>query len=284
MTTPQDRAYFTAAAVRGYLGAAGMYLAAVVQQNPDLSMDQVLKRADVEASLVQAYTDAQAYVTEAVQEAWDAGGGDQRSHVLKSLMRDVREAYADISHFRKLLRQAKSAPREVTEQYARALAIRNSLTVQHAASASALENKIVTAGVRDLAKTYKRWVAHPENPTCCFWCRRLHGVTIPLTADFGSYLGGPAALSGTGRLTQPPKPYLGILQGPQLHPWCNCDLIIVPAGAAPAASQEAGSRPSFLSASAVRAMPPSKFRMLIEFLRAAAHELGMVLERLLKSS
>lgn len=284
MTTLADIAAYTAAAVRGYLAAAGMYLEAVVQQNPGLSITQLLQRADVAASLDQAFLDARDYVTEAVQQAWDGGGADE-SAVYRHLVKDAEGSYSHTrqAHLRALLRVSHD-PRETVEQFARELALHNSMTVQHAAAASALESRLTAAGSQpDAHLLAKRWVAHPENPACCFWCRRLHGVTIPLHADFTPHLGGPAALSGTGWLTQPPKPYRGHLQGPPLHPWCECDLKIVSLlSETEVGSAEArdGSALPFLASSHIRAMPEARYRALTEFLRAAAHELGMVLERL----
>ena len=93
----------------------------------------------------------------------------------------------------------------------------------------------------------KRWRRNPSSASC-IWCRRLDGVTIGLRDSFAPYLGGPTVLnSGSARrvatpagaakyklpvgapiiYTHPPQLYHGDLQGPLLHPFCECRLEIV---------------------------------------------------------
>jgi hypothetical protein len=280
---PDDVAAYTAAAVRGYLVAAGLYLEAVAQQNPGLTAAQLLARADVRASLQQSFTDAEAYVREQVTEAWEKTGASVSSPVLADLVRDIDGIYGrGPEYMERLLRESRKSVRETVEGYARNVALRNSMTVQFAIRAGTTEAQVGEAAKLSL-RPRKRWKAHPENPSCCFWCRRLHGVTIGLHDSFLSYLGGPAALSGTGRLTRPPRPYAGRLQAPPLHPWCECELVVVTEDAGTVA-EEAGegysALPSLVSSAEVRAMPEEKYRLLVEYLRAAMHELGRMLQRL----
>jgi hypothetical protein len=148
----------------------------------------------------------------------------------------------------------------------------------------------------------KRWRAHVESPTCCYWCRRLNGVTIGLRESFAPYLGGPAAMPQSrerrvatpagerkyglpaGRkivLTHPPRPYHGRLQGPLLHPFCRCWLEIVRTGDIGDASPDNGQAPAgFVSADDVRDMPEDDYQASLAFMEAAVHELEQVLRRL----
>lgn len=60
--------------------------------------------------------------------------------------------------------------------------------------------------------THKTWLSRLA-PNTCSYCRRLHGVTIPLDDSFAPY----AVAAGFA------KPYGG-LYGPPLHPSCRCTL------------------------------------------------------------
>lgn len=158
----------------------------------------------------------------------------------------------------------------------------------------------------------KRWVRNPRSDSCV-WCRRLDGITIAVTASFAPYLGGPAVLprasarrvateAGARRYglpvgapiiyTHPPPLYHGELQGPLLHPFCECRLEIARSAGGPAVPSGGGqeetaagrSQPpasgSFLAASDVRAMPEDEYLADLALLRAASHELGQVMRRL----
>lgn len=156
-------------------------------------------------------------------------------------------------------------------------------------------------------RVMKRWARNPLSDSC-IWCRRLDGVTLPPGESFAPYLGGPAVLHGASArrvatpagaaryklpvgapiiYTHPPRLYHGDLQGPLLHPFCECKLEIVRAPGPPAVpSEQAAGRghpaPSggYLAASDVRAMPEDQYQADLAFLRAAAQELGQVMRRL----
>jgi hypothetical protein len=98
--------------------------------------------------------------------------------------------------------------------------------------------------------------------------------------SFLPHLGGPADLTGHGRLTQPPRPYRGELQGPPLHPHCRCRLAVVTeaSGADRDSAEPAAYR--FVTAAQIRALPEEKYKGLTAFLRAAVHELAQALARL----
>lgn len=262
--------------VREYLAAAIAYIREAAEEDPSQTVSEVLERQDVRDMVGATFGEARSYVIEALLEDWAEGGGEEEA-VLNHLLGDVDRLYGGFT-------PAHAARRlhDEGEKWARTLALRSMMAVQHAARYSA-QTAVLERAEQDDPGQFKRWKAHPENPACCFWCRRLHGVTIPLRADFGPYLGGPAILSSGGRVTHPPKTYHGKLLAPPLHPWCECELEIVSPGGARVPSAGAGEGLSalpFLASSDIRAMPSAKYRLLIEYLRAAAHELGLVLRRL----
>lgn len=267
------------AVVREYLTSVSRYISAVQAQSPGLTPAQVLERPDVKAAIDEAVAEARDYAHRDLLEAWDAAGS-QNQVTLNHLKADIDKAYGTEYGLRHVL----AGPADIADAYARRVALRNSLTVQFGGRYSA-ESVVLELAEEDDPGLMKKWVAHPENPACCFWCRRLHGVTIPLKADFGPYLGGPAVLSTSGRHTKPPKTYHGRLLHPPLHPNCECHLATVRNGVVHAGQNVADNPapPPFLSSSDIRAMPAAKYRVLIEFIKAAAHELGQVLRRLQRS-
>jgi len=166
-----------------------------------------------------------------------------------------------------------------------------------------------TAAAIESAQLYsdgarKRWDRNPASDSC-IWCRRLDGVTLGLRDSFAPYLGGPAVMPTAGArrvateagaakyklpvgaaiiLTQPPRLYHGDLQGPLLHPSCECRLQIVrspgsaavPSGGSQSSQEAAGDQTpapqvagGFLAASDVRAMPEDQYRAGLALLRAA---------------
>jgi hypothetical protein len=166
-------------------------------------------------------------------------------------------------------------------------------------TAAAIESALLySAGAR------KRWDRNPASDSC-IWCRRLDGVIIELAESFAPYLGGPAVMptaaarrvateAGAAKYklpvgaaiirTNPPRLYHGDLQGPLLHPGCECKLQIVRipgGGAVPSGGGQDGRVPSgdespapqvaggFLAASDVRAMPEDQYRAGLALLRAA---------------
>lgn len=260
-------------AVRQYLQAVVTYIADVREEDPKASTADVLSRRDVQDMLADTTREAQAYVLQVLMESWEDGGSSDYT-TYGHLVHDVGKSYAIPSFVSSLKGRSGGA-----QAHIRRVALRNSLTVQYAARYSAVHASLQTAG----PSASKVWHAHPEDPACCFWCRRLNGVTIPLKADFGPHLGGPAVLSASGRLTKPPKTYHGRLLCPPLHPWCNCFLSF--SSGADSAGQSVEDMPSlpFVSSAEIRAMSSAKYRVLIEFMKAAAHELGQVLRRLQRS-
>jgi hypothetical protein len=178
-------------------------------------------------------------------------------------------------------------------------------------TAAAIETATLHSAAGEMAR--KRWHRNPASASC-LWCRRLDGVTIGLGESFAPYLGGPAALPGASArrvateagsakynlpvgapiiYTQPPRLYHGDLQGPVLHPYCECWLQIVrnpggaavPSGGGQDETGTAGEPPApqvggFLAASDVRAMPEDEYRAGLALLRAAVHGMDQAMRGL----
>jgi hypothetical protein len=200
-------------------------------------------------------------------------------------------------------RRAKAVSQAVLG-WGRQAAARARMTLSSAEGYGATGAVLEAALEREAAgeKLRKRWRRNPRSNSC-FWCRRLDGVTIALRASFAPYLGGPAVLSSPGTrhvatpagsaryhlpvgaaiaYTHPPRLYHGELQGPLLHPFCECRLEIVRSGGVPAVPSGDGQEVpgGFLAASDVRAMPEDQYEAYLAFLVAAAGELDRVLSRL----
>jgi hypothetical protein len=296
------------------LAEAARYVALIVADNPLGSADQLLARPDVDAVLLEALSEARAAARDAVQREWSAAGAPD-SPVLAHLLADVDRAYDALAHLRGLIRHAHAsvpqrqfvpgvtapgthpsheaaieraaAVRDAIAGFARQVVLRNRLSVSVAAGAARTAVTLEQGRIRERngEKLAKRWVASMDgkDPRSCYWCRKLHGTTIPLGDSFLSYLPGAVDLTGHGHLTQPPKPYRGALQAPPLHPRCRCKIVIVSepgAASRPAPAAVVPIPAAFISAAQVRALPEPQYRGLISFLRAAVHELGQVLARL----
>jgi len=321
-----------AAAVRQSVAEAAGYLALVTRNNPQGSADALLQRPDTDAVLRQALDEAREAAEGLVREAWDAQGAPPGDETLGHLLEDIDAVFGSLPHLHGLVRHAHAsvpqrrftpgvtrpgehpAQREAEE---RADAVRDALLswgrkaalrarmAAHTAEGAGASAAVLAGGLaREAAgeKLGKRWKAHPESPSCCHWCRKLHGVTIGLRESFAPYLGGPVVMpqsrarhvatpAGERRYglpagakivyTQPPRPYRGRLQGPLLHPLCRCRLEIVPAGhAAEVPAGDGHASGEFVSADGIRDMPEDEYQADRAFLEAAAHELDQVLKRL----
>lgn len=317
-----------AAAVRQSAAEAAGYLALVTRNNPEGTADALLRRPDTDAVLREALDEARAAAEDVVRQAWYSAGdvtGDDET--LGHLLDDIGRIFGDLAHLRGLVRHAHAsvpsrrfipgehpsqraaeeragAVRDALLKWGRQAALRARMAVHMAEGAGAAAAVLADATRRAAQgeKLRKRWRAHTESPTCCYWCRRLNGVTIGLRESFAPYLGGPVAMPQSqarhvatlagerkyglpaGRkvvLTQPPRPYHGRLQGPLLHPFCRCELEIVRTGDTAAVPPDEGQAPAgFVSADDVRDMPEDEYQADRAFLQAAVHELDQLLKRL----
>ena len=322
------------AAVRQALAEAAGYLAQVTGTNPKGSADALLARPDTDAVLRQALETARQAAGEAVRRQWEASGAGEGHETLGHLLADVDRIFGSLAHLHGIVRRAHasvpqrhfvrgvSRPGSSPQMEAaaqRALAVQAALLNwgRQAALRAVLAERAAEGGGRTAAtlaealrreargeQLLKRWTADVSSPTCCLWCRRLHGVTIGLRESFIPYLGGPVAMprardrrvatrAGERRYglpvgtpiiyTQPPRPYRGRLQGPLLHPRCRCRLEIIRAGAPAVTSPQdgggAGHAP-FISADDIRDMSEQDYQADLAFAQAAVLELDHVLKRL----
>jgi len=305
-----DLASEVIASIRAVFAPVGVYLALVTRNNPYSSAASLLDRPDTAAVIADAFAEARSHARQAVQSAWYEHAPVTET-LLGELLADVDHAYsaAALAHLRAEIHAAYSSvpPAEFVSGVtppginpgreaadARAQAVQDAVEnfARWAGLRSSLSADVASGNARTLAQLEsagpglrKRWRTskQPPGPKTCYWCRKLNGVTIPLHESFASFLGGPVDLTGHGHLTQPPHLYHGWLQGPKLHPHCQCHVELVPGDEEIPVPQGEGIVPApsgFVSAAEVQAMPEGRYRALVEFLRAAAHELGQVLERL----
>lgn len=324
------------AAIRAALEPAGQYAALVTRNNPLGAASALTGRQDVRAALEGSMGQARAAAVAVLEQQW-ADSGAPEDPVLASLRTDLARMLGSPGQQARLRRRVRAAHASVPQQqftpgvtppgthpsheaaqqraqavsaavgrFAGDVALRAQLTLAVAATAAAARLVLEEGRARQAAgeKLAKRWeISRSQPEKACHWCRSLDGVTIGLEDSFLPYLAGPADLSGHGRLTQPPKPYRGLLQGPPLHPRCRCRIVLVEQAseppekpepkhdddqiARPAETQQktrsqASTRPAprFVSAAEIRAMPEARYQGLLAFLRAALHELGQMLGRL----
>jgi hypothetical protein len=275
-------------AVQAALAPAARYVALVVRASPRGTAGQLLSRPDISAELLAALDSARSAAAAAVQQQWDAAGAPD-APVREHLIADIGRQYGSIAHLHAVIRTAHAgaspadrpqAVQDALAAWSRSTALRSRLTVTVATQAAIAARTLAQGKARRAAgeKVAKRWEARTDGKAC-YWCRRLHGVTIGLDASFLPYLGGAVDLSGHGHLTQPPKPYRGALQGPPLHPHCRCRIVIVREGAG-TISATVPFQPRFIAASQIRAMPGPRYKALTVFIGAALDELSKVLHRL----
>lgn len=322
-----------AAAVRQSIAEAAGYLALVTRTNPAGTADDLLRRPDTDAVLLQALDEARSAAEEVVRRAWySAGDVTSEDETLGHLLDDIGRTFGDLARLRGLVRHAHaSVPREpfrrgvhspgehpdqraaerradavrdVLLAWGRQAALRSRMAVHMAEGAGAAAAVLAGAIEREARGEVlrKRWRAHTDSPSCCYWCRKLNGVTIGLRESFAPYLGGPVAMPQSqhrhvatqagerkyglpvGRrivYTQPPRPYHGRLQGPLLHPFCRCWLEIVRTGGSVSVPSGEGEPPAgFVSADDIRDMPEDEYEADLAFLQAAVHELDQMLKRL----
>lgn len=283
-------------------------LAQVIQNNPLEDITGLLDRPDVQSYLDTALNSAHQTALYAVQQAWNASGTAGLGVTRQVLLADVDRAYDEApqlirhdaitafaaipgQHFTPGVSTPGTNPeRDVAAARAQAvsgavrnaggsIALRNGLSIDVAASRGRAEAVRAQAALRqqqtgeELGLRWRNSLYAPER-TCPF-CKALNGQVIPINGEFPH----PQQVGKH----KPPKLYLGILPGPPLHPHCRCWLEIVVLSEPPPITepvlQEAA--PAFLTSTQVAAMPEERYQGLMGFLRAAVHELGQFLQRIL---
>jgi len=297
--------------VTSVFAGLGSYLALITRNNPYGTSKQLFARPDVSAEIDSALDEAREAAQRAVTDAWDAQEGPAGHAVLEHLLHDVERAYS-LRLLRGMVRtaylsvttgqfvpgvtapganpamesaqQRAQAVQDAVSAFAARALHRNALSIDVATGHARTEAQLAEAHASDGGK-WKRWHAHVDSPVCCHWCRNLNGVTIPLHESFLYHIGPAVDLTGHGHLTQPPHPYKNRLPGPKLHPHCQCWLEIVDAPGTAVPSGGGGqvtNPPHYLAAAEIRAMPEEKYSSMLAFLRAATHELGSLLRRLVR--
>lgn len=311
MAVPDLEAQLSAA-VQAALAPAARYVAEVMRSEPQPA-ETLAGRPDVVAVLREALGQAQDTAAELVQRAWDEENGVDEA-LISRLHADITRSFDALPHLRQLIRvMHRHGPEEVQAAilaWARKAAVRARMSISYASGAARTSLVLTDAEARASGgeALAKRWVSR-LGPGTCYWCRKLHGTTVALDADFHPHLGGPVAFphqqerkvaseAGAKRFglpegtaivyTSPPRPYHGKLLGPLLHPNCECRLEIVPGDRTgegrpvPQGPTRSQAPAGFLSFAEIREMPEAKYRSLMAFLDAALHELGQVLGRLRK--
>ena len=270
-----------AAVIQTTMAPAARYIALLSKGSS--SVAELLDRPDVEAVLAEALLEARDVAEAAVLQAWDNSGGVDES-VIDHLMADIDRQFNALPHLRSLIRESHAdgpeAVRRAIVKFSGEVALRATLSANMARGAGQTSAVLAAGEAAQLEGrvVYKRWRSR-RLPDSCHWCLELDGLTIPLHSDFRIYLKA-ADLSGSGRLTHPPKPWHGKLLGPLLHPHCQCWLELVSELATVRPAQPVPTRPGFVSARDIRAMPEQQYQAMIHFMEAAVHELRQVLARL----
>lgn len=278
------------------------HLTLVIQTNPATADPRdLLDRPDVAEALEHALSSAHNAASSAVAKA-----GGQDSQYLQSIAADVDALYHDATaQVRSVASRAfSSVPQPpafvpgvdqpgtspvVESGQERAAAVGSALT--HLASDIALRNglSVNVAGSRAHAESvtqearrryeagediWLEWRSQLIPDVTCPWCWRLHGQRVRPGQQFPH----PSQI---GR-RKPPRIWGGMLHGPPLHPNCRCWLVIVTGSGAEAPEEPAPEPPAeqFISSTDIAAMPEEKYHGLLAFLRAALHELGQMLRRL----
>jgi hypothetical protein len=285
-------------------------LSQVIRNNPLDNLTGLLHRPDVQTYLNHALASGQQTALYAVQQAWNASGMAGLGVTRQALLADVDRAYARApqaiataaitafgsipgQHFIQGVSTPGANPeREVAAQRAQAvaeavrhtgdgIALRNGLSIDVAGVRGRAEAVAAQAALRqqqtgeELGLRWRNSLVNPER-TCPF-CKALNGKVIPV--------GGSGEFPHPQQIGhhKPPRLYLGILPGPPLHPHCRCWLEIVvlseppPLPETPAAQAPA---PVMVTSTQVQAMPEQRYNSLMSFLRAAVHELGQILRRI----
>lgn len=203
-------------------------LAAIRQNNPTKTVDEIFARKDVQAVLSKPFDDAAKKSEELLRKAWSEaeedsvqkvkgefklGGHEWNGHevddsVLDSLVGDLfNNAKAMRSRYHEALSNDPSKLQGVANDSRRRANYSLTVSIWEAAT-QVRDSAFAIAGLN------KMWVAVLDDNTCSH-CAALHGTIIKPGDQF------PKAPKGTKLL----KVYNDVLLGPPRHPRCRCILI-----------------------------------------------------------
>lgn len=259
--------------VRRSFAYAARYIAPFLRAE---SVNEALKRPDVQAELEDAVDLAREAVTDAVRAAWAVHGSPPNEYLAWQAA-DVDRLFRLRGRLRAALRRDGVAG---LLRVADEVALRSVLTLHVTETAARTFRQLAEGEKREMAgeTVYKQWVSR-KDADVCHWCRALNGMVVPLHAGFPE--GDPADLTGHGRLTQPPRWYRRLRLGPPRHPRCRCRLrIITDLSGHQVASLSGGQDPDaappqtgFLAAEDVRAVDGDRYTALTALVSAAVSEL-----------
>lgn len=292
------------AAVQSALTTFTHHLTLVIQTNPETSdARELLDRPDIHQALTDALADAHGAARAAVEQAAQLAG-DQSSQYQLAIAHDVDSLYANaaaqirgvaVTAFNSVPQPHPYTPGvdqlgsnpvfEAGQARARAvgaaltrqvsdIALRNGLSVNVAGSRSHTETVVEEALRRYQAgeDIWLEWRSQLVPGVTCPWCWALHGHRVRPGQEYPH--------PGQAGRRRPPRLYQGVLHGPPMHPNCRCWLVIVTSSGDPAPEAPEPPPAEFVTSTDIAAMPEEKYSGLLAFLKAALHELGQLLKKL----
>lgn len=285
--TPPDFGELEDAAHHAVNTAAGIAIRhahIVMVNNPDATPAELFSRDDVSDALTLPFYAAEEAVNKSAALAWQAGrqaGWQAASEELDALGLDLGEAPPDDSYtFTALAGDAKANAAQARVRIEQALmdggpdeakkvradlARRAAYTVQ--AAGMMAQNEAKAQAYADHPGVGKMWVCH-FNPGTCEHCAGLHGMVVPVGAEFPHN-------TGTKYLAV----YNGQLFGPPRHPNCRCTLAphfpghesstspdTLQAYGLQHGAKEDNTPPGFISAASLRAIPKRGLTRVLDWL------------------
>jgi hypothetical protein len=292
------------ARIQGALGTYVSLLTTLVTNNPRKDIGEYQHRPDLAHALATGLGTAQEAALHMVTSSWQHADTATRQHLIADVNRaydgvtpDIHEAVSAAWHSipdrpfvpgvsvpgtnpaAEVAAQRAQAVREAVARVLRPIALRNALSASVAASASQTEATIDEARQRADAtgKTYELvWRSRKIPGVTCAWCWGLDGTVVSPGDEFPH----PGQIGAR----KPPRLWRGVLHGPPLHPNCMCWLEIREA-LPPSAPRGVGPTEEpphqYVSSADIRALPEARYQGLVSFMRAALHELALIVRRLI---
>lgn len=218
------------------------FIELVMKNNPNKTLEQILKRPDVQEVLHYPFEQAAATTSAAIKSAWSSGkvlgvqhadeqlaihnvvpaASKTTDKLLDKLIKDTQKntVFARTKFLLTLKTSSQDELNSALTKLTNDLGRRGKAGAQFAsqraysdAQVARLEASAKAAGV----KLSKMWVTR-FGPGTCKTCAALHGTVVALSAAF------PATL--TFGKNKAPTPY-SVLSGPPRHPNCRCKVVPV---------------------------------------------------------